>query len=146
MKRHARSVGTFLAACALGAAALAQVGDAVPQVPSGQRVTFVERVAPGRQTDPGGMTYVEESVHFRFLAPAISREGGRVTSAQAAQDMLFLCQHFVLPILTRQGEFPASITISMADRPVAFGEAAPQATQFFEVFRAENGKCDWGGL
>ena len=38
---------------------------------------------------------------------------------------------------------PAQIVISLSDRPVPFGEAAPDATQFFEAFALQDGTCIW---
>ncbi|WP_333869211.1 DUF6497 family protein [Cypionkella sp.] len=104
-------------------------------VPSGQVIRFLDVVtdAPG----PDGPT-----VRYRFLAPAIARLGGSVDFDTAAADMLHLCQSYVLPLLD-QSLPPSQIVISLSDRPVPFGEAAPDATQFFEAYRLEDGRCIW---
>lgn len=108
-------------------------------VPSGQAVTFLESVlsAPG----PEGLTQ-----RFRFLAPAIAREGGTVAPEVALDDMAFLCETFALPRLPNQGPVAQQVVISLSDRPVPFGETDPEATQFFEAFRPDGAVCVWEGF
>lgn len=108
-------------------------------VPSGQPVTFLDVVheAPG----PEGLTY-----RFRFLAPAIARVGGTIDSEQALEDMAALCESYVLSRLAAPGPQPSQIIISLADRPVPFGQPDPEATQFFEAFRPEGSSCIWEGF
>jgi hypothetical protein len=45
--------------------------------------------------------------------------------------------------VTDEGPIPSQIIISLEDRPVPFGEADPEAVQYFEAFRVENGACIW---
>ena len=103
--------------------------DAVP-------VTLIDVVwnAPG----PEGL-----AARFRFLAPAIAREGGTVGFEDASADMAWLCENFALSRIAALGPAPGQIIISLSDRPVPFGEADPEATQFFEAYRLENGACIW---
>lgn len=105
-------------------------------MPSGQAVAFFDviRDAPG----PGGT-----ALRFRFLAPAIARDGGTVDPETALADMQTLCEDYALPRIPVIGPRPAQIVITLMDRPVPFGTAAPEATQFFEVFRPEGGACIW---
>jgi hypothetical protein len=106
-------------------------------VPSGQAVTLLDviRDAPGDE----GLT-----VRFRFVAPAIARDGGTVGFAAAEADMQHLCDTYALPrVLTVTGPRPERIVIALSDRPVAFGEAAPEATQFFEVYAIDGDTCRW---
>lgn len=107
------------------------------EVPSGQEVRLQEVIwnAPG----PDGA-----AVRFRFVAPAIARDGGGVGFEAAARDMLHLCQTLALPRIAAAGAEPqGQIIISLADREVPFGASDPQATQFFEAYRVENGSCIW---
>ncbi len=108
-------------------------------VPSGQTITFLEMVqsAPG----PGGLTY-----RFRFLAPAIARQGGTVSDDQAFEDMAQLCEGYALSHLSNIGPQPSQIIISLADRPVPFATPDPEATQYFEAFRLQDGTCIWDGF
>jgi len=112
-------------------------GDgAAVAVPSGQAVTFLDVIlnAPG----PNGM-----ATRFRFVAPAIARVGGSVDFDAAAEDMAHLCQNFVLPKLAELGPTPAQVIVSLSDSDVPFGEAAPEATQFFEAYTIEGNTCIW---
>jgi hypothetical protein len=110
--------------------------DAPVPVPSGQNVTLQDVIwnVPG----PDGLT-----LRFRFIAPGIARESGEVDFETAVADMMALCQGFALPRLSEFGPTPAQVIISMSDVPVAFGEAAPDATQFFEAFTIKDGTCVW---
>lgn len=105
-------------------------------VPSGQAVTFLDTVqaAPG----PEGLT-----IRFRFVAPDIARDRGKVTSEAAQDDMAWLCQNYALPRLPATGPVPEQVVISLSDRPVPFGEADPATTQFFEAYRVEGSTCYW---
>lgn len=111
------------------------VGDPVP-VPSGQVLVLQDVIldAPGAE----GM-----AARFRFIAPAISKEGGTVDLETASLDMQFLCETYALSRLSNQGPVPSQIIISLADRAVVFGEPAPEATQFFEAYRIEGTTCIW---
>ena len=105
-------------------------------VPSGQPISLVEVIenAPGT---------TEATYRFRFMAPAISREGGVIDTATALADMEALCQDVALPWLQSRDSQTGQVIISLSDRPVTFGDAAPEATQFFEAYRVENGVCVW---
>ncbi|MEZ5753955.1 MAG: DUF6497 family protein [Paracoccaceae bacterium] len=104
-------------------------------VPSGQAVSLQDVIwnVPG----PEGMT-----LRFRFVAPGIA-PGGGVDFDTASADMQFLCDSFALPRIAAQGPHPEQVIISLSDVALAFGEAAPEATQFFEAFRIEDGACIW---
>lgn len=105
---------------------------AVP-VPSGQHVTLLEVIwgEPG----PEGLT-----ARFRFLAPGIA---GDIPFEAAVEDMMALCQHYALPRLSSIGPVPMQVIVSLSDRPVPFGEADPEATQFFEAYSIADGRCIW---
>ncbi len=118
---------------ALIAIALPAAAEEPIAVPSGQQVTFLEAIhdAPG----PEGLT-----ARFRFLAPGIA---GELPFEAAVEDMQALCDHFALPRIPAIGPVPAQIVISLSDRPVEFGLPDPEATQFFEAYRIEDGTCIW---
>ncbi len=96
-----------------GAKVLSGDPEGIP-VPSGQVVTLQDVVwnAPG----PAGLT-----LRFRFIAPAIA-----ATETGAAIDF---------------DTEPAQIIISLSDRPLRFGEAAPDVVQFFEAYSLTDGRC-----
>lgn len=112
-------------------------GDDAPIVlPSGQTVTLIETIwnTPG----PQGLV-----TRFRFLAPDINGQTGAVDFAAAADDIAWLCQNFALDRVVQTGPLPSQVIVSLEDREVPFGEPAPDATQYFEAFRIENGSCIW---
>lgn len=104
-------------------------------VPSGQAVTFLEAIL--NEPGPDGMT-----ARFRFVASGIAAGGG-VDFETAVADMEFLCQSYALPRIAGTGPTPAQVVISLSERAVPFGEAAPEVTQFFEAYRIEDGTCIW---
>ena len=105
-------------------------------LPSGQTVTLLETIwnAPG----PQGLV-----TRFRFLAPEINPETGSVDFTAAADDIAWLCQNFALERVVQTGPLPSQVIVSLADRDLPFGETVPEATQYFEAFRIENGSCIW---
>lgn len=109
---------------------------ATVQVPSGQEITLLDVIwnVPG----PVGM-----ATRFRFVAPAIAKDGGTVSFDAAQADMLDLCQSFALPRVTGSLVLPSQIIISLSDRAVPFGESDPDATQFFEAYSIEDNACIW---
>jgi hypothetical protein len=108
----------------------------VVTVPSGQPLTLQDVIwnVPG----PDGL-----AMRFRFVAPAISRDGGSVDFATASADMAWLCNNYALQRVSGTGPAPTQIIISLSDREVPFGEADPEATQFFEAYRIEGDACIW---
>ena len=79
----------------------------------------------------------------RFVAPGIGR--GVITDA-AARDIDDLCNGFALDYIADNRLKPARIVISLAERALEFGTADPTVTQYFESYRAENGRCIWEGF
>ena len=86
----------------------------------------------------------EDYVRFRFVAPAIDRDMELAPDHAALEgDFPHLCTAIALPYMTEHGLSADKIVISLADRVTDFGIADPEATQYFEQFRAENGDCIW---
>lgn len=102
-------------------------------VPSGQPVTLLEVI--WNEPGPAGLTY-----RFRFLAPWI---GGGVDYDAVFDDMVALCESFVLPRVADVQPAPSQVIVSLSDRDVPFGYADPEATQFFEAFSIRDGHCIW---
>lgn len=109
------------------------VGAVEIAVPSGQDLVLVEILA---DENPG-----ELWLRFRFIAPGIARDDGSVSHDAARGDMDWLCQNLALPYLEQRGLKPSRVVVSMADRQVVFGVTDPSATQFFEVYLPEEGRC-----
>ena len=106
------------------------------KLPSGQVVTLLDVITnvPG----PDGL-----AARFRFLAPAVARDGGTVDAEVAGKDMDWLCQNFALDRIADIGPQPGQIIISIADMDVPFGETHPEATQFFNAYDIADGACQW---
>lgn len=128
-----------LALVSLGLSGAEKPAAAEPEaivVPSGQAITYLETVqaTPG----PEGLT-----TRFRFVAPGIARDAGGIDAEAAQEDMAWLCENFAVPRLPATGPIPSQVIISLADRAVPFGEAAPDVTQFFEAYSIDGGRCVW---
>ncbi|SNX67412.1 hypothetical protein SAMN05878503_10144 [Cereibacter ovatus] len=104
-------------------------------VPSGQPVTLLETI--WNEPGPAGLTF-----RFRFLAPEIGF-GGSVDYDTAYADIVALCESYVLPRLNGTEPAPAQVIVSLSDRPLPFGAADPEVTQFFEAFSISDGHCIW---
>ena len=107
-------------------------------VPSGQALTLAEVLA---DENPG-----ELWLRFRFVAPGIASDGGDIDHDTASADLDWLCANLALPYIDSRGLKPALVIVSMSDRPVRFGVTDPQATQYFETYRPESGRCIWEGF
>ncbi|MGB7242354.1 MAG: DUF6497 family protein [Sulfitobacter sp.] len=107
-------------------------------VPSGQPLDLREVLIDTVNT--------ETWVRFRFVAPQIARGTGSVTFEDAEADMAHLCDAVALPYLHEYDLAGEVVVVSLSDRPMEFGSADPDATQFIEVFRVETGACVWEGL
>ena len=107
-------------------------------VPSGQPLELYEVLVD----DLGAETWIR----FRFIAPEIARETGTITYEQAEPDMAALCQTLAIPYIAEYELDGQVVVISMSDRATEFGVPDPEATQFFEAYRLQNGVCVWEGV
>lgn len=86
-------------------------------------------------------------VRFRFVLPELAPTH---TAQKAFEDVKAdfepLCADTALPYLTEYKLDADKVMISLADRMIEFGVTDPEAVQFFELFRIENGICVWEGL
>lgn len=85
----------------------------------------------------------EPWVRFRYLAPQIARELGRVTYGDVEADMSALCNTVAIDYLDTYDLDAQVVSISLSDRKVPFGVADPDATQFIEVYRVNADRCIW---
>ncbi|MFV0408242.1 MAG: DUF6497 family protein [Paracoccus sp. (in: a-proteobacteria)] len=60
-------------------------------------------------------------------------------------DIVWLCENFVLPRIASPGPRPTEVVISLSDRPTAAGDLESGAVQLFEAFRlpADRDDCIW---
>ncbi len=117
-----------------GAATAAWGQEEPPAVPSGIALELQE-ILVERQGD--GVL-----ARFRYLAPELDE----LKFAGVEGDFPVLCTKQVLPWAAGQAQPVIRVVISMASEPVEFGTAAPDVTQFFEIFRLEGGACIWEGF
>ncbi|MFC3615158.1 DUF6497 family protein [Lutimaribacter marinistellae] len=126
--------GCALVAVLIGSSAFAGEKPLLP-VPSGQDVRLEEVLI---DENPG-----ESWLRLRLIATAIGAEQGGYGYDEAAQDMDHLCEILAVPYVAQHDLAPARIVISMSDRPVEFGRSDPEATQFFEAYSLQDGRCIW---
>ncbi len=88
----------------------------------------------------------EDWLRFRFLAPELANETNGLTFEQVQADFDHLCGTVALPYISQFDLQADVVVISLLDRPVAFGEADPDATQLIEAFRVSEDECVWEGL
>lgn len=124
-------------AVAFGLSAPVRAETLLP-VPSGQPVALSNVLL---DNNPG-----ELWVRFRFIAPKIGSTVGKITYDIAVVDMAHLCNVLAVPYVAQHELDPARVVISLADRPIEFGDTVPDATQFFEAYRLEQSECIWEGL
>ncbi len=108
------------------------VGAQAVTTPSGQQVTLFD-------------VRVEEAgvVRFRFLAPALDPARQGLVFDDVAGDFSWLCATVAVPALAQSGRSAQQVVISLSDREVAFGQPAPEATQFFEAYSLDGSTCIW---
>ena len=58
-----------------------------------------------------------------------------------AADFAWVCAELALPALAANGWAPTEVVVALSDRETDFGVLDPEATQFFEGFRIEDGAC-----
>lgn len=78
-----------------------------------------------------------QTLRLRYVAEGLVRESDH------SDDMQELCEGHALPSMAGMDPVPAHVVITLADREIPFGEAAPEAVQFFESYRIEDGACVW---
>lgn len=122
---------TFRFNIAVCAALIASTACASDAVPSGLSVRLHE------------VLFTDTTARFRFIAPDVARELNAVAYADIADDFAYLCSQNAVPALEKAQRSVDEIVISIADRVTEFGQADPDATQFFEAFTVENATCIW---
>ncbi|MDB4197757.1 DUF6497 family protein [Ascidiaceihabitans sp.] len=110
----------------------------VQEVPSSQSVTLHEVLVD--------MVNGENWLRFRFVAPSIPADKGKVSHDDAAKDIEHLCAAVAVPYIAEYDLKSDLVVVSMADQKTEFGETNPDAAQLFEAFSAQNEICIWGAF
>ncbi len=82
-------------------------------------------------------------LRFRYVAPRIGKNVGKVTFDIAVIDIDWLCQNEAVPYVQAKALEPARVVVSMSDREMEFGTPDPEATQFFGAYRLQDDRCIW---
>lgn len=113
----------------------AALAEPVAGVPSGLVMTLQDIII-----EPNDGAAV---ARFRFVVPDLAT----VEFGQVEADFPWLCETLALPRLAQDGQAAAQVIVSLASAAIAFGETAPDVTQYFEVFRpvseAGGDRCIW---
>ena len=109
----------------------------MPDLPSGLKAELQDMFLDIKPD--GELTYAR----FRFIAPGLAGDEAPELEARM-QDMDVLCRDYALPHVEVTPQKVDRVVISLADRATEFGVTDPEATQFFESYRIENGACIWG--
>ena len=136
-RRSRRGRGCELAVLTLIGGMIAAAPLAAQQpvpVPSGQQVVLQEVLS---DDTPGALW-----LRFRFVAPQL----GAVGQEASAADMDHLCSAVALPYLAEAGIEAERLVISLSEKPLPFGEAAPGVPQYFEIYRSGDSGCIWEGF
>ncbi|VDC32678.1 DUF6497 family protein [Pseudogemmobacter humi] len=99
-------------------------------LPSGGSAMFLDLVT--NAAGVGG-----ETARFRFI------DKGLTAGEDRSADMQALCDGYALERIRDLNPAPQQIVITLADRPVPFGETDHEAVQFFEAYRIESDACIW---
>ncbi len=108
----------------------------IPVLPSGLEPYLQEALLDEK---PDGK---HDYLRLRFVAPEIGGEDGP-EFADLIRDLEVLCNEYGRPLAEAEPRPIDRIVVSISDRETEFGFADPEATQFFEAYRVENGVCIW---
>ncbi len=110
------------------------------RVPSGQYLLPYETLWEDHLTEgKSGETWLI----LRFLAPDISKSGGKIGFAEAEPDLLYLCKTVGLKLAEITGGGVDQIVVSLLSKPIPRGARDPSITQFMNAFRVVDGGCTW---
>lgn len=88
---------------------------------------------------------IEEAADAMIEAPALPAAPDVLAQDPVHQDVVWLCENWVLPRIASPAPRPTQIIISLADRALPFAAYDPDALQLFEAFRlpADRDACEW---
>lgn len=117
----------------------AQAADRLA-VPSGQLVLPYEALWEDHLAEgSAGETWLI----LRFLMPGIAKKKGKVSFADAAPDIDFLCDNVGLPLVEMTGGGVEQIIVTLMDVPIPRGQTNADVTQFMNAYRVDQGTCIW---
>lgn len=130
-----------LAAC-LFFVALPALAQSLMAVPSGQAMVPYEALWEDHVQEDGTR---ETWLILRFLAPEISKIGGRIDFAGAEPDLDFLCASVGLPLARMTGGGVDQIIVTLLEKPLARGVRDAHVTKYMSAYRVSGQTCEWEG-
>ena len=87
----------------------------------------------------------EEAADAMVDAPASADPAGDLPQDPLHDDVVWLCQNWVLSRIAAPAPRPSQIIISLSDKEVPFGAYDPKAVQVFEAFglSEDRSRCEW---
>ena len=92
----------------------------------------------------GAVTHGVTTVRLRYVSTQLEEKAFPFERIEG--DFAKLCSSFGLKIRSQSAPQAEQVIISIASRPTAFGETAPNVVQYFDAFRVEQDTCVWDGL
>ncbi|MDS9468429.1 DUF6497 family protein [Paracoccus sp. MBLB3053] len=87
----------------------------------------------------------EEAADEMIEEPALPAAPDVLMQDPVHDDVVWLCENWVLPRIASPAPRPRQIIISIADKDIPFGSYDPDVLQLFEAFRlpADRDQCEW---
>ncbi|WP_199258367.1 DUF6497 family protein [Paracoccus binzhouensis] len=87
----------------------------------------------------------EEAADALVEVPVLPAAPDVLAQDPVHDDIVWLCEHWILPRIASPAPRPSQIVISLADRELPFGAYDPEAIQLFEAFRLppDRDACEW---
>jgi len=105
----------------------------------------IEAVEPDAGADPAPDIASEEEADKMIEEPILPTAPDVLAEDPVHDDVVWLCQNWVLPRIASPAPRPTQIIISIADKDTPFGTYNPDVLQLFEAFRLPAGEdvCEW---
>ncbi|MFH5773516.1 DUF6497 family protein [Paracoccus broussonetiae] len=106
----------------------------------------VEIGAATPDADPAAAdVQAEEDADAMVDEPALPAAPDALAQDPVHDDVVWLCENWVLPRIASPGPRPTQIIVSLADKKISFGTYDPDVLQLFEAFRlpADRNACEW---
>ncbi|MEM9434859.1 MAG: DUF6497 family protein [Pseudomonadota bacterium] len=140
-EQSVRRIFAISIALSLVAGAHSAAAREVLETPSGLKLA-----APEVIFEPvGALASSASQVRLRYVAPLIA-DIELFGFDRLEGDFLYLCQQDGLKITTGAAPRATRVIVSIASVPLAFGETAPNITQYFDAFLIKENTCIWEGL
>lgn len=128
-----RGAAVRVAAGLCAALAAGPATATVFETPAGQALTLYDVVVREEA----------DTAWLLFRSPHIGPAGEGLAFVDVEPDFAWLCETVGLPRLEAGMWAVTRVVVALSDREVELGVMAPEATQFFESFTVDSGRCAW---